>query len=167
MSKTESLFNSGRPRWVEHPRFGERANIVALPLSDLAEVKLYPYDLQGGPPIAVGPADPVSVVGFPFGIQAGGSLAVWATGFVASEMDIDFNGLPVFLVDCRARPGQSGSAVIAHRSGGAVAMQGGGTRISGGSVTKFLGIYSGRLNDQSDLGTVWKASAIAEVVATV
>jgi Trypsin-like peptidase domain len=167
LAKTESLFSGGRPRWVEHPTLAERVDVVALPLSDLADVQLYPYELQGGPTIAVHPADAVSVVGFPFGLQAGGSLAIWATGFVASELDIDFKGLPLFLVDCRARPGQSGSAVIAHRNGGAVAMQGGGTTIVGGPITRFLGIYSGRVNDQSDLGMVWKASAVAEVVGSI
>lgn len=161
--KTESLFSNGKPRWVEHPILAEKADVVALPLSDLDDVQIYPYDLTGGPAIALNPAEAISVIGFPFGLQAGGSLAVWATGFVASEPAIDFDGLPVFLIDCRTRPGQSGSAVIAHRNGGTVSMQDGSTAIFGGPVTKFLGIYSGRINDQSDLGIVWKASAVAKV----
>ena len=106
--KTESLLAGGKPRWVEHPSLGEKADIVGIPLTDLADVQLHPYEPSGGPAIAVSPAESVSVVGFPFGLQAGGSLAVWATGFVASEPDIDFNNLPQFLVDCRSRPGQSG-----------------------------------------------------------
>ena len=168
LAKTENLYHNCNPRWAEHPTLGDKADVAALPLSDLADVQLYPYDLLGGPAIAVNPAEAVSVVGFPFGIQTGGSLAIWATGFIASELAIDFNGLPVFLVDCRARPGQSGSAVVAHRSKGAtVTMQDGKTRIFGGPVTRFLGIYSGRINEQSDLGMVWKASAVAEVVDAV
>jgi len=165
--KTESLVAGGKPRWVEHPSLGEKADIVAIPLTDLADVQLHPYDASGGPAIAVSPAESVSVVGFPFGLQAGGSLAVWATGFVASEPDIDFNNLPQFLIDCRSRPGQSGSAVIAHRNGGAVTMQDGSTAIFGGPVTRFLGIYSGRINEQSDLGIVWKATAVADVLGAV
>lgn len=113
------------------------------------------------------PAESISVVGFPFGLQAGGSLAVWATGFVASEPQIDFNNLPVFLIDCRTRPGQSGSAVIIHRNGGSVAMQDGSSAIFSGPVTKFQGVYSGRINDQSDLGIVWKATAVAELVNSI
>lgn len=165
--KVESLTTNGQPRWIEHPTLGDKADFVALPLSDLQDVQLYPYDLVGGPAIAMNPAEAISVVGFPFGIQAGGSLAVWATGFVASEPQIDFNNLPLFLVDCRTRPGQSGSAVIAHRNGGSVSMQDGSTAIFGGPVTKFQGIYSGRINDQSDLGMVWKASAIAQLVGSI
>jgi hypothetical protein len=165
--KSETLLANGQPRWVEHPRFGDKIDVVALPLTDLVDVELYPYDTGGGPAIAINPAEAISVVGFPFGIQAGGSLAVWATGFVASEPQIDFNGLPLFLVDCRTRPGQSGSAVIAHRNGGTVAMQDGSTAIFSGPVSKFFGVYSGRLSDQSDLGMVWKASAVTEVLDAI
>lgn len=165
--RSEPLYSDGMPRWREHPTFGDRVDFVALPLSDLQDVQLYPYDLLGGPPLALLPAEPISVVGFPFGLQAGGSLAVWATGFVASEPQIDFNGLPIFLVDCRTRPGQSGSAVISHRNGGSVAMEDGSTAIFSGPVTKFRGIYSGRLNDQSDIGLVWKASAVEQLVASI
>jgi hypothetical protein len=74
---------------------------------------------------------------------------------------------PTFLIDCRSRQGQSGSAVISHRNGGSVAMTDGSTSIFGGPVTRFLGIYSGRVNAESDLGIVWKASAIAELVASI
>jgi len=159
------LDENGNPLWKEHPVHGKNVDFVALPLTNTNNVHIYSYDLdKTGPDIFIGPADSVSVVGFPFGIQAGGSLAVWATGFMASEPDIDFNGLPVFLIDCRSRQGQSGSAVIAYRSGGGVAMQDGGTAMFSGPVTKFLGIYSGRINTESDLGIVWKASAIKELV---
>jgi hypothetical protein len=37
--------------------------------------------------------------------------------------------------------------------------------IGSGAMTRFLGIYSGRLNAQSDLGFVWKASVVQELVA--
>jgi hypothetical protein len=167
VAKMEPLYSNGKPRWIEHPSLGDKADFVALPLSDLQDAKVYPYDLVGGPAIALNPAEAISVVGFPFGLQAGGSLAVWATGFVASEPQIDFNALPIFLVDCRTRPGQSGSAVIMHRNGGAVATQDGSTAMFSGPVTKFQGIYSGRINDQSDLGIVWKSSAISELISSV
>ena len=156
------------PLWKEHPVHGKSVDFVALPLTNTANVQLYPYDLDNtGPDMFVGPSDTVSVVGFPFGLQAGGSLAVWATGFMASEPDIDFENLPKFLIDCRSRQGQSGSAVIAHRSGGSVGMRNGGTAVFGGPVTKFLGIYSGRINAESDLGIVWRASAIKELVDSI
>ena len=154
--------------WIEHPTLGAKSDFVALQLRELDDVHLYPYDMVNtGPNLKVGPADSVSVVGFPFGLQVGGSMAIWATGFMASEPDININNLPVFLIDCRSRQGQSGSAVIAYRSGGMVAMQDGSSAAFSGPVTKFLGIYSGRINAESDLGIVWKASSIQELVVSV
>jgi Trypsin-like peptidase domain len=167
IEKIEPLYNSdGSPRWIGHPTLGDNADFVALPLTDTIDVSLWPYDLLGGPSIAMSPAETISVVGFPFGLQAGGSLAIWATGFVASEPDVDFDGLPKFLIDCRTRPGQSGSAVILHRTG-AVTAENGGIVNYGRPVTKFKGMYSSRINAESDIGVVWKASAIAELVNSI
>ena len=167
VSRVEALYANGQPLWVEHPVLGAQADFVALPLTQLADVQLYPYTLGvGGPAIIVAPAEVVSVVGFPFGLTAGGGLAVWATGFVATDPDIDYANLPVFLIDCRSRQGQSGSAVIAHRTGGAVATEG-GVMLGGGVMTRFLGIYSGRVNVESDLGFVWKAAAIRQLVNSI
>ena len=166
VQRTEPLYEGKIPRWKEHPTLGKKADFIALPLTHLDDVELYPYDVTGTQ-ILVGPADIVSVIGFPFGLQAGGSLAVWATGFVASEPDINYLGLPVFLIDCRSRPGQSGSAVIAYRHGGAIPMEDGGTEIIPSPVWRLLGIYSGRINEQSDLGIVWKAIAVKELVDTI
>lgn len=168
VQRTEALHINGKPRWVEHPALGPKADFIALPLSQLTDVELYPYDpVNPGPAIQVGPADSVSVIGFPFGITAGGFFAVWATGFLASEPDINFNNLPIVLVDCRSRQGQSGSPVLAYRAGGAVAMKNGGSSIFSGPVEKFIGIYSGRINDESDLGIVWKAEAIADLIGVL
>ncbi len=169
--RIEPLLRDYEPLWYEHPVLGPSADFVALPLTKLEDVALYPYNLTGDPLIRCGPADVVSVVGFPFGLvgggSAGGALAVWATGFVAFEPEINYDCLPMFLIDCRSRPGQSGSAVIAYRSAGMVAMEDGGAAIFGGPVQRLLGIYSGRINQQSDLGMVWKTSALKELVDTI
>jgi hypothetical protein len=162
---SEKLVGPNGPLWHEHPVLKQKADFVALPLTQLNDVQLHPYSLGvGDPQIKCGPADVVCVIGFPFGLQAGGSFAVWATGFVASEPDVDFNNLPILLIDCRSRPGQSGSAVISYRSGGMVGMDDGGSAAFAGPVARFIGIYSGRINDQSDLGIVWKAAAIRQLV---
>ena len=158
---------TGLPLWVEHPTFGATADFVALPLTQLVDVELRAYTLGvGDPQIIVAPAEVVSVVGFPFGLAAGGCLAIWVTGFMATDPDIDYANQPVFLIDCRSRPGQSASAVIAHRTGGAVNTSQ-GLMVGVGIQARFLGIYSGRINAQSDLGKVWKAEAIRDLVATV
>jgi hypothetical protein len=167
VTREEPLLDGGHPRWREHAALGPKADFVALPLEQLNDVELLAYDLVNtGPAVKCGPADPVSVVGFPFGLQGGGSLAIWATGFIASEPQIDLWNLPIFLIDCRSRPGQSGSAVIAYRSGGATAMEDGSTAVMGEAI-RFLGIYSGRVNEESDLGIVWKEAALSELVAAI
>ena len=94
----------------------------------------------------------------------GGYYPVWATGFVASEPVIDYNELPVFLIDCRTRQGQSGSPVVKHSNGGTIRLKSGASRM-GGVATTFLGIYSGRVHKDSDLGMVWKRSAIIELLS--
>jgi len=166
--RTEPLYVNGTPRWVEHPTLGARADFVALQLTDLNDVELLPYDPTNlGPAILVGPADSVSVIGFPFGMTAGGAFGVWATGFLASEPEVDFNNLPIQLIDCRSREGQSGSPVLAYRAGGAVAMANGGSAVFDEPVERFIGIYSGRINLESDLGIVWKAAAISQLVQTL
>ena len=167
VSVIETLYNGNKHLWIEHPTLGARADFVALPLTQTDDVQLYPYTLGiGDPAILVTPGEVISIVGFPFGITARGCLAVWATGFMATDHDINYGDLPIFLVDCRSRPGQSGSAVIAHRTGGAVSTEQ-GVQVGGGEMTRFLGVYSGRINAESDLGFVWKATAIQELVNNI
>ena len=87
---------SGAALWLEHPLSNERFDLVALPLTNLADVQLYPYNPNDGSDMRVSVAAQASVIGFPFGIHAN-QTAVWATGFIASEPEIDYQGLPMFL----------------------------------------------------------------------
>ena len=154
-----------QPNWHEHPTLGAACDVVALPLTQLEGAQLYPYDISLlAQPIMVRPSDLLSVVGFPFGESSAGPFGIWVSGFVASEPVLDYRDLPVFLIDCRTRKGQSGSPVIAHRTGGMVALADGSTAVFDCPVTNFLGLYSGRINFESDIGMVWKASAVRELV---
>jgi S1-C subfamily serine protease len=166
LPKEERLLDvTGRSLWLEHAVYGGRVDVVALPLTDIDDASLYAYDpWNPGPAIVVSPSDLVSIIGFPFGLLAGGAFGIWISGFVASEPQIQLNDLPCFLVDSRTRPGSSGSPVIAHRTGGAVSLEGGNTTLGGGPVTRFLGVYSGRLNEASELGFIWKVTLVAEII---
>ncbi|MBV7522282.1 serine protease [Ensifer sp. ENS12] len=158
--------NNDVPLWVEHPVLGAAADFVALPIDVPDVATVYPYDLtapQNG--LLIRASDPLSIIGFPFGQAAGGLFGMWVTGFVASELDIDYDAKPIFLIDSRTRPGQSGSPVIAARRG-MIHYKNGNINM-GGEAVEFLGIYSGRINEQSDLGFVWKRSAIKELVDTL
>ena len=166
--QTEPLLDAnGRPLWQEHPVQGRVVDVVALPLTQLHEVQLYPHDvLPPAQQIDVQVTTELYVVGFPYGIMHGGAMGIWTRGTVASEYEIDFDDLPCFLIDSRTRAGQSGSPVIFHSTGGMVTFQGGNSQIGGGVVTQVLGIYSGRVNAESDLGFVWRSRAILEVVCS-
>jgi Trypsin-like peptidase domain len=166
VDKIEPLYTArGLPKWREHPEHGRRVDAVALRLTDLEGVEVYPHDAwAAGPAPAAGVAKGLSIVGFPFGLTSGGALGVWVQGTVATEPDIDYEGLPSFLIDSRTRPGQSGSPVICDASGGGVEMDTGTTMFTGGPVEYLLGVYSGRINEQSDLGFVWKTVAIRDLV---
>ena len=158
------LFKDDVPQWIEHPTLGGTADFVALPIPDQSGITLYPYTVESLVHMQIEPAQRVSVVGFPFGERTGASFAVWATGYIATEPEIPHGGRPVFLIDCRTREGQSGSPVIRHRGrSGTVMHENGVAEIS--TISDFLGIYSGRINKESDLGIVWKAYAIAELLA--
>lgn len=162
----------GTPWWIEHPRFGESADVVALNLSWGSDVEKYPYYLKADldrARLVVRPAEAISVIGFPFGLSSTGRFPIWATGFMAQELGIVTPNNQTFLIDCRTRQGQSGSPVIAYRTNVYTYVSKSG-RIStsmdpGTAKWEFLGIYSGRVNPKSDLGCVWHVSAIEEVLA--
>lgn len=162
-NKQEKLYVNGLPRWIEHPTRGPSVDLVALPISDCVDIELYPYRAEYFAHQYIEPSSRISVIGFPFGEKTGPSFAVWATGFVASEPQIDHGGKPMFLIDCRTRQGQSGSPVITYQSNGGTFTHDNGTMVSA-STMRLLGIYSGRINRASDIGIVWKAYAIAELI---
>lgn len=138
--------HNGRPKWIEHPELGETADVVALEFEPFELMAAKPYrrlaKLAGS---TLKPADRVSIIGFPFGFSATGKFGIWISGAIASEPLLDYDRLPVFLVDARTRPGQSGSPVLSEQ-------------------LVFQGVYSGRIHKDSDLGMVWKESVVWELV---
>jgi hypothetical protein len=63
----------GSPFWIEHPRFGSAADLVALNLNWGSDVRKLPYYMKTNldrANIVVGPAEAVSVIGFPFGLSS-------------------------------------------------------------------------------------------------
>ncbi len=153
---------SGNKLWTEHP-LGRQVDVIALALKTYDDTKIYNLDTSlAQTDLVLAPSAPVSIVGFPFGITAAGKFPIWKTGHIASDIDLDYAGKPVFLVDATTKPGMSGSPVFARRIGG--------YRSStalwnlGGNAVKFLGLYSGRISEQADVGEVWKTSVIDEIL---
>lgn len=157
------------PCWIEDPILGSKADVIALNLSwgnDISKIPFYIKTNLDRDNLYVGPADTVSVIGFPFGVSSFGKFPVWATGFVAQDLLLITDDNPIFLIDCRARQGQSGSPVVAYRAGGYRKYNDGkiSSVISATPKWEFLGIYSGRIASESDLGRVWHVSVIERVL---
>jgi hypothetical protein len=158
--------DEGAALWYEHPIHGRAVDVVALPLTNLDDVEIYAHELSGAADeFALGVSQGLSIVGFPFGMTGGGAFAIWVQGTIATEPEVDFDGLPCFLIDSRTRSGQSGSPVLFYSSGGMVPMADGSAALFAGEVRKLVGVYSGRINEQSDLGIVWKTAALSEIIA--
>lgn len=162
----EPLYNDEAPRWLEHPVHKRKVDAVALPLTNVTGAQLIPYELTIPPAsqLKAVVSDFVNIVGFPFGITAGGSFGIWTKGAIASEPEVNFNDLPCFLIDARTRQGQSGSPVIAFATGNATMANGFISVIHAPGLSNLLGVYSGRINKESDLGMVWKNAAITEIL---
>jgi hypothetical protein len=67
----------------------------------------------------------------------------------------------MFIIDATTKPGMSGSPVVARRIGMYQSSQ---AVNMGGSATRFLGVYSGRIHEQADIGMVWKPEVITAII---
>ena len=148
----------GRARWYQHP-LGRRVDIAALPIDILtgtAKASLLPIDSHSHP-ISLENGSDCFVIGFPLAPDPEEPLPIWKRATIASEFQLDYKGLPCFLIDTATRSGMSGSPVIIRPPDGAI-----------GGSTAFMGIYSGRLgaNDigQVQLGVVWRKAAVEEML---
>jgi hypothetical protein len=167
--KEENLLVGGKTIWKEHP-LGGSIDVVALPITAYKDIDFYPLDLQlAQTDLIISPSEPVSIIGFPRGIAAAGKFPIWKTAHIASDLDLDCDGKPIFVVDTTTKPGMSGSPVLARRIGFARTSRGfvGG----GGDLVRFLGIYSGRIDDDGvgdkdlyNLGRVWKSDVLNQIL---
>jgi len=154
----------GHPKWKEHPKFGSKIDVVLLAIDLPLGVTGYAINDQKWVDLQLRPAENVSIIGFPYGETAGGLFGIWQTGYIASEPELDFSGLPAILVDSKAWPGNSGSPVIARRYGSWSKKDGSQGFGAGNSfVTDFIGIYSGRLG-KAEMKYVWKRSVIEDIL---
>lgn len=155
------------PLWLEHPIYKNKVDVVALKLDNLKPNEFCHSLNCFYEPIVT---ENVFIIGYPFGYNVrpkDAKYAIWSTGIVASDPDLDLeiNGeqLPAFLVDAKTRKGQSGSPVIYYSANGFSRYKD-GFGVFAGPVTYELGIYSGRINVDSDLGYVWKWRLISEIL---
>ena len=167
-----------KPRWLHHPRYNCLTDIAALPITipkgaitepiELDDEEDYVLRYRVAPAVPAPrtlrllPAEAVSVVGYPFGNSTASTLPIWATGFIASEPGSNWEWGDM-LIDCRARPGHSGSPVFAKRFGQLITGEGQHIEFEG-VADCFVGLYVGRINEQSDFGVVYKPSTLRNLV---
>jgi len=158
------LDNEQNPLWLEHPTL-KGIDIVALPLEITdPNIQVFPFNLDlANTDLIPVPAMPVAIIGFPLGISAGGAWPIWKTGHIATDPDLNYDNRPSFLIDATTRGGMSGSPVVIRLNGG-FNTRSGNMILAGGFTTKFLGVYSGRINDHAELGRVWRPSLINDIV---
>lgn len=153
-----------KPTWLEHPTHRAEMDVAAIRISDVAEVQMFPWDetyIGEDEHSKLLITQPLSIVGYPYGLSSGPALPLWIQGSIASEpaLHYDHNGrsLPVFLLDARTREGQSGSPVVLlHRPNTTLANSRGEMVITQGFYSRLLGVYTGRISKDSDLGFVWR-----------
>lgn len=150
------------PLWLEHP-LGSSIDVVVIKIENADGLALYSLDLSlADVDVVPFPAMSISVIGYPLGLTAGESWPIWKTGHIASDPDIDFSpGRPAFLIDATTKSGMSGSPVIIRLSSWTT--RNGDQVIGGGIVTKFMGVYAGRIHHSSEIGRVWRPFVLWEI----
>ncbi|HVB82922.1 MAG TPA: tyrosine-type recombinase/integrase [Candidatus Binataceae bacterium] len=154
------------PLWLEHP-MARGVDVVALPLPVMPGAILYPINEMASAPIGISIGMEAFILGYPFGIHVS-TLPIWKQASVASEPGVAMGGQPRLYVDTASRPGMSGSPVIL-RSWGGYLTDTGGMVVFPGAATRFIGVSSGRIGAQDELqaqlGIVWRAEVIDQIVA--
>ena len=153
----EALYDgSGNPRWIEPSNRRLSAfedsrlsiDVVVVPLINTNNCVTnlgFQWTSRNVEPY-VEPGSAVSIVGYPRRIMGVVNYPIWKTGQVASDIHAHPDQKH-FLVDAMTREGMSGAPVVTQ---------------SGGST--FLGIYSGRLPDEPEIGIVWRSTVVQELV---
>ncbi len=150
-----------KPIWFEHPLYGAKCDVVGILLSDLEHV-IHNYVDASEEWRSIEIAEKVHVIGYPFGMNE--NLGIWVTGHIASEPEVPYKGMPSFLIDSRTRQGQSGSIVIRRLNESDTVVHGGFQYKATGKMVSDIGIYSGRVNKDSDLGIVWKMEIVRDIL---
>jgi Trypsin-like peptidase domain len=167
--KILSLLDQERnPIWIEMPSFGKKYDIAAIEFQiDDPQISVCCLSSESSPYNHIPQVtSEVYIVGFPLGLAVNDKFPVWKRGSIATEMGIDYAGLPMFVVDSATREGMSGSPVF-WRSIGLIDPLRGNVLINGQTYTSFLGVYSGRYEGNENgaqLARVWRANLIEDLV---
>lgn len=152
----------GKKLYIEHPK-GQEIDIVAIKLEKYADVDFHNlWDGNIVDNIDVEVSENCSIVGFPKGISTSGKFPIWKIGHIASEFELDHDNKPMFLIDASTREGMSGSPVYCVRN--KIASVGGKLMAGPDTISRFIGIYAGRVGTDIEIGRVFKTLCIEEIV---
>ncbi|MEM8968144.1 MAG: serine protease [Bacteroidota bacterium] len=165
--KEEKLIDiTGKQTFTEFTIKNEMVDVVAIPLKDTTNIKLYPVDYENTyDSIILTPTDRVFVLGFPLGKMSFPAFPIWKSGLIASEPDIDQEGKPIIWIDMFGYGGMSGSPVyiiknkIDYKNGDVL-------DIYGGSRIFFVGVFS---HGSPNIGTgaLWKSIYLKKLFRTL
>jgi hypothetical protein len=165
------LYHADQALWSEHST-RQNVDVVAIRLdvtqfADFANQSINTLKQESRLPAYAGMD--CYVLGYPEGMIGPGWTPIWKRGSIATEPDYNFRNMPGFLIDTATRSGMSGSPVVVRHSG--VFNPSGAAHVAPdaviGTVSKFVGIYSGRLGDDPmgvQLGMVWRAEVLEDIV---
>lgn len=166
------LYINDQPVWFEHSN-RQNIDVVALKISrdsfdDWANIPV--NEIEQSPALAISAGMDCFVIGYPEGMGGPGKSPIWKRASAASEPAYDWRDQPRFLIDTATRSGMSGSPVIARHSGILIEDPAKGLQPNDmiGTVTKFVGIYSGRIGDDPlglQLGVVWRADVLNNILS--
>jgi hypothetical protein len=167
------LNNGPKPRWLQHPDFGQRVDVAAIDVTDAIRgcVVEHANEIESDAVIDSSVSQDAFVVGFPFGLIANAPVPLWKRGTIALDPTFDADGLPKMLIDTATREGMSGSVVVArHITVGREYRRkdGSSKQVLYAKHDLVVGIYSGRHYpdlERAQLGIVWKRRAIDETIA--
>lgn len=172
------LFDSGGdPLWIEHPN--SAVDVIAIPLRVDIDVTLSEryskrdflpaeFDSFGG--------DSAMALGYPKGLYDPNTyFPVIRDGLIATPANVDYKGLPVFLMAAKMHDGTSGSPVLTQPS--SIQRSTEHLAMMGGAPSYLLGIHSGpeyappppddpdEFDPNVDLHMVWRVEVLEELLS--
>ena len=147
---------------------------IYMTLSSVSE-----EDLPENKNISAEVADDVVIIGYPKGFYDEKNIfPIVKSGIIATRWGMNFNDMPVFLIDAKLFPGSSGSVVVTKPISSIVAE--GPMKDERETQFAFLGIYSGEpfrqqepidldditiiRKDSFNVGTVWYGKLVVDIV---
>ena len=172
------LYKDRKPVWFSHPSYPDsKIDIAVIPLDQNKLEKKYTYrglsqEVLYPSKYIIQPGEEIFVMGYPLGIFDNfHNLPLSRDAMIASVYGVPFRNMPFFLIDSKLNPGMSGGPVFT-KPRNIFQNSDGNTNMVSGSPIYFLGVHSATLSailqdgsrEQLELGTVWYAKLIEEII---